>query len=294
MSQVILITGATSGIGRAAALHLAREGHHVIATGRRQAALHALVAEAVGLQLSAVRMDVTDDASIADAVAVVDALTNGHSVDVIINNAGYGQVGAVLDVSPEDVRKQYNTNVFGVLAVTQAFTPAMMARGRGRVINISSLGGLLTLPLLGVYSSTKFALESLSDALRMELAPFGVAVSVVEPGSIATEFSDVALGTVDREGALTSSPWAPVYEVSARIEERFADYASSPEVITRVLSTIIRSSRPRARYAAPFRDAFSVILATYLPTFLVDRVLSRLFGLHHLSLPAAPSVRKAA
>ena len=239
-------------------------------------------------------MDVTDNASIAAAVAAVDSLTQGHGVDVLINNAGYGQVGAVLDVSPADVRKQFNTNVFGLLAVTQAFTPAMMARRSGRVINISSLGGLLTLPLLGVYNSTKYAVESLSDALRMELAPFGIFVSVVEPGSIATEFSDVALATVDRDDALATSPWADVYEVSAQVEERFAKNASKPEVITAVLSKIIRSSHPRARYAAPFRDAFFVILATYLPTFLVDRVLSRLFGLHHLSLPAAANARKAA
>lgn len=275
MSSIILVTGATSGIGRETALHLAREGHTVFATGRRVDALDALTEEASGLTLHALRLDVCDPDSIANAVHQVDALTDGHGLDVLVNNAGYGQAGAVLDVDDALVRKQYDTNVFGLLAITRAFAPKMIARGSGKVVNISSLGGRLTLPMMGVYNSTKFAVESLSDALRIELAPFGVHVAVVQPGSIQTDFNHTMQATVQPE---RTGPWAEVYAHVDRVANAFSDYASGPDVIARVVSRIVTSRRPWPRYAAPFRESALVILGTWLPSRITDAILARIFG----------------
>src|SRR5215472_10432048 len=183
----ILVTGATSGIGRATALYLAARGHHVIATGRNEKALQTMKKEATG-HLDTLPLDVTDKASIAEAMKSVRRLAGG--LDVLVNNAGFGILGPTELITEEDMRAQYETNVFGLMAVTRAALPMMRERGAGRIVNVSSLGGRFTLPLFGVYNSTKFAVESLSDALRIELAPFGIRVSLVEPGVIATNFTD--------------------------------------------------------------------------------------------------------
>lgn len=183
--QVILITGATSGIGNYTAKHLRARGHHVIGTGRNEKAL----AELRAAGIDAVVMDITSDASVAAAKAEIDALTKQHGLDVLVNNAGYGLWGPVEMLTDEDVRAQYETNVFGLLRVTKAFLPTMRARGKGRVVNVSSVGGRMTFPLGGIYNSTKYAVESISDALRMEVKQFGIEVSLVEPGYIRTEFT---------------------------------------------------------------------------------------------------------
>ena len=145
-THVVLVTGATSGIGRATALHLARAGHRVFAVGRRQAALEALEREAKGLRLETLMLDVTRAESIAAAKDEIDRRTNGYGVDVVVNNAGYGVGGPVEEVSDAAFRAQYETNVFGLMAVTRAFLPKMRARRWGRILNISSVGGRLTLP----------------------------------------------------------------------------------------------------------------------------------------------------
>src|SRR4051812_9899071 len=191
--QTILITGATAGIGRDTALHLTRAGHHVIASGRSVDALNELRREAAGIaqggRLDTVRLDVTDAASIAAAVAECDRLTAGHGVDVLVNNAGFGIAVPVAEISDDDLRAQFDTNVFGLVAMVRAFVPQMRARGRGRIVNVSSIGGKITLPFFGGYNSTKHAVESLSDAMRVELKPFGIQVSIVEPGAIRTNFA---------------------------------------------------------------------------------------------------------
>jgi NAD(P)-dependent dehydrogenase (short-subunit alcohol dehydrogenase family) len=157
-SRIVLVTGATSGIGRATALHLAREGHRVFAVGRRREALDSLKAEAAGLALECMVMDVTRADSIAVTKEAIERATDGHGIDVLVNNAGYGVGGPVEEVSDQAFRAQYETNVFGLMAVTRAFLPKMRARRWGRIINISSVGGRLTLPMLGVYNSTKYAM----------------------------------------------------------------------------------------------------------------------------------------
>ena len=172
----VFITGATSGIGRATALDLAGRGYHVIASGRRTAELESLraVAHERGHRLDTVELDVTSSASIAAAVAAVTRLTDRSGIDVLVNNAGFGVAGPAVEVTDADLRRQFDTNVFGLMAVTRAFLPQLRARGAAKIINISSLGGRITLPFMATYNATKYAVESLSDGLRLELKPLGI------------------------------------------------------------------------------------------------------------------------
>ncbi|MBA2539935.1 MAG: SDR family NAD(P)-dependent oxidoreductase, partial [Deltaproteobacteria bacterium] len=161
--KIILITGATAGIGRITALHLAEQGHHVIATGRKVAELDSLRAQAIdkpgsaGGKLDTLQLDVTSAESIATAVRDVATLTSGHGLDVLVNNAGFGVLGPSAEITDSEMRRQYETNVFGLMAVTRAFLPRMLERKSGRIINVSSVGGRITLPYFGVYNSTKYA-----------------------------------------------------------------------------------------------------------------------------------------
>ena len=200
--RTVLVTGATAGIGRHVALDLASRGHRVFATGRNAQALASLAAEATsrGLELSAVVLDVTSAQSIADAAAAVRAQTGGHGVDILVNNAGYGQGGPLLELSDATLRDQFDTNVFGLMAVTRAFVPEMLARGRGWILNVSSVGGRVTFPFFGAYHASKYALEALSDALRAELRGFGVHVAIIEPGPIESRSSPSARSGRSRPG----------------------------------------------------------------------------------------------
>ena len=290
--QTILITGATSGIGRHAALHLAARGHRVIATGRSERALADLKAEHPALET--LRLDVTDAASIDEAAQAVAAMTDGEGLDVLVNNAGYGALGPTEMISDADMRAQYEVNVFGLMAVTRAFLPRMRERGRGRVINVSSLGGVYTLPFFGVYNSTKYAVESLSDGLRMELAPFGVHVSLIEPGVIDTGFTDRSMKEVEK----VRHPESPYAAVLARADDmrRMSDRtAVGPAVISRAIEKAATDRRPRARYVAPLRSQIMVGFLRALPTRWADFIMRNLVGLTRrgLALPARTVVAAA-
>ncbi len=278
-TQTLLITGATAGIGRRAALHLAARGLHVIATGRNQAALAELAREApAGARLDTLALDVTDPASIGAAVAAVDRLTAGRGLDVLVNNAGFGVAAAVEQTTDADVRAQFETNVFGLLAMVRAFAPAMRARGRGRIINVSSVGGRVTLPFYGVYNSTKYAVESLSDALRLELKPFGIDVVLVEPGAIRTNFAGRSLVDAGAYGD-ARSPYAAAYARYVELVRRTDAGAPGPEVIARALHRAATARRPRARYVAPFVNRLVLLMLALLPTRLVDWSMRQIVGL---------------
>jgi short-subunit dehydrogenase len=272
MSKIVLITGATAGIGRMTALHLATRGHHVIATGRRSAELATLKAEAAtaatsGGRLDTLLLDVTSLASITSAVAAVDALTGGHGVDVLVNNAGFGVLGPTSEITDAEMRRNYETNVFGLMNVTRAFLPRMLERRSGRVVNVSSVGGRITLPYFGVYNSTKYAVESLSDALRYELRPFGIDVSLIEPGVIRTNFEATA---VQNLGVLATSPYAKAigkYDQMSKLADRFA---SEPIVIAKAIARATEARRPAARYVAPFTTNFVVLFSRIAPTRMWD------------------------
>jgi short-subunit dehydrogenase len=275
-SQTILITGATGGIGRHLALHLARTGHRVVATGRNVAALQSLQEEANGTSLHTVPLDVTDRVSIAGAVDAVARLTEDDGIDALVNNAGYGEMAPLLEVREDDVRAMYETNVFGLLAVTQAFLPQMVRRRAGRIVNVSSGGGRVTLPLFGVYNSTKYAVESLSDAMRMELKSLGIQVVIVEPGATRTEFAATSvrkMATYQRD----ESPYASVYARADELKARLGRSAVDPMVVVRALERALTARRPRARYVAPFSARFMLAVVPWLPTALVDHLLTSMF-----------------
>jgi NAD(P)-dependent dehydrogenase (short-subunit alcohol dehydrogenase family) len=290
-SLTILITGATSGIGRDAALHLLARGHRIIATGRNEGALEELArAAAAGAWLKTLRLDVTDGESIALARASVMKLTKGAGLDVLVNNAGYGVLGPTELITDADMRAQYETNVFGLMAVTRAFLPEMRARGAGRLINVSSLGGRYTLPLFGVYNSTKYAVESLSDALRVELAPFGVRVSLIEPGVIDTGFTPRSMQEV-KKYQTPDSPYAPVLDRAEQVR-RISDLSAvGPACISRAIERAATARWPRARYVAPLRAKIGVGFLRALPTWIADFIMGQAMGLTRRrfarSLPAA-------
>jgi short-subunit dehydrogenase len=285
----ILITGCTAGIGRAAALGLARKGHRVFATGRRESVLAELREEAKGTKLETLVLDVTDAASIEAARAEVDRRTGGHGVDALVNNAGFAVLGPAEAVEDSELRRQFDTNVFGLMAVTRAFLPAMRERGTGRIVNISSMAGRITFPMMGVYHSSKYALEALSDALRNEVAPFGVKVVLVEPGFIRTEFTERAMSDVDRFAA---SAYGPVMEKAIKVRDRFESTGVDASVVVRAIEKAIVSKRPRTRYVTPFSTYFVLALFRLMPTGIMDAILQSVFGLDRTALTSAKPAKQ--
>jgi NAD(P)-dependent dehydrogenase (short-subunit alcohol dehydrogenase family) len=272
----VLITGASAGIGRDAALTCAKLGFEVFAAARRAKALDALREEA-GANLHPVELDVNDAASIERARAAILDLTGGYGIDGLVNNAGIAIAGALAEVTDSDMRAQFETNVFGLMAVTRAFLPAMMQRRRGRIVNVSSSGGLVSLPFVGAYHATKFAVEALSDALRWELRPFGIRVSVIEPGPIRTEFGDKLVGSADR--ILPGSPYAPLFTDIDRLKAFAEARMSGPAVVTRDIVHALSSRWPRARYLEPRILIVLIKLYQLAPTWLSDWVITRVTGL---------------
>jgi NAD(P)-dependent dehydrogenase (short-subunit alcohol dehydrogenase family) len=202
VSKAVLITGCSTGIGHATAQALTRSGWTVYATARRPETLAEL--EAAGAKTLA--LDVTDEASMRAAVDAVEA--EHGAVGVLINNAGYSQSGAVETVPMEAVRKQFETNVFGVVALTQLVLPAMRAQRFGKIVNVGSMGGRLTFPGGGFYHATKYSLEALSDALRFEVRGFGIDVVLIEPGLIVTEFGHAATASMSDLDGSADDPYA--------------------------------------------------------------------------------------
>lgn len=236
----ILITGCSTGIGRATALRLSAAGRTVWATARKVDTLAEL--EAAGCTVRA--LDVTDDAS---SRAVVGEIVASHGrVGGLVNNAGYGEYGPVEEVSIDRWRRQFETNVFGVVRLSQLVLPSMRAAGVGRILMVSSMGGRMTLPGGGAYHASKYAVESLSDALRFEVRGFGVAVSLIEPGPVVSDFVTEATTPGATEG--------PYAEFSATVAKKnAAAYASkngnsSPEEIAAVIQRALDSASPRSRY----------------------------------------------
>ncbi len=245
MSTAVLITGTSSGIGRAAARRLlGRSDLTVYATARRTESI-ADLAEAGARTLP---LDVTDEKSMRTAVETVQA--QHGSVGVLVNNAGYGEYGTIEETDLDAVRRQFETNVFGLARMTQLVLPGMRAARRGRIVNIGSMGGRFTFPVGGYYHASKYAVEAITDALRFETAPFGIKVSLLEPGLIRTGFGDVAAGTL--AGAAT--PSGPYAALNSAVDKRMAaSYASTllsapPETVAKVVERAVTATRPRTRY----------------------------------------------
>jgi NAD(P)-dependent dehydrogenase (short-subunit alcohol dehydrogenase family) len=264
----VLVTGCSSGIGAATATRLAKSGHLVYASARRAEDLADLQPGCRTLTL-----DVTDEASMS---AAVDAVVAEHGrVGALVNNAGYGEYGAVEDVSMDRVRRQFETNVFGLARLCQLVLPSMRAAGRGRIVNISSTGGRLTFPYGGYYHATKHAIEALSDALRFEVAPFGVEVSVIEPGLIVTRFGSTVAGTL-AESTVDDSPYADgARRMRWTIEQRYGNRLMSvgPDVVARTIERALTARHPQGRYVTPSVARGLIGLRQLLPSRAWDAVL---------------------
>jgi NAD(P)-dependent dehydrogenase (short-subunit alcohol dehydrogenase family) len=246
-SRAVLITGCSTGIGRATAGYLVDKGWTVYATARRVDTLEDLRAK--GCRTLA--LDVTDEASRVAAVAAVEQ--DEGAVGILINNAGYSQSGAVESVPDERVRAQFDTNVFGLLAMCRAVLPMMRQARWGKIVNISSMGGRFTFPGGGVYHASKHAVEALSDALRFEVKGFGVDVIIIEPGIIRTRFGETAVREIDA-GTRDPGPYGDfnkaVAEATAGVYEQgpLAKLGGPPEAVAKKIEAAITARRPRARY----------------------------------------------
>ncbi len=268
----VLVTGASSGIGAATARVLAEAGHRVYAAGRRVGRLEQLAESRPGVVPLA--LDVTDPASIDAAVKRVEA--DGGGVDVVVNNAGYAAVGPVETTDRDEVRRQFAVNVFGLLDVTRAVLPGMRERGRGRVVNVSSIVGRTAFPGSGVYAASKHAVEALSDALRMEVAGFGVDVVVVQPGFVRTGITDVQ--TVADPSA-AGGAYRRVTDAARAYLERGVAAGAEPEALARLVATIVAARAPRARYPFPARTRLLVGVFAALPDRAADAAKRRAVGL---------------
>jgi NAD(P)-dependent dehydrogenase (short-subunit alcohol dehydrogenase family) len=263
MTGVALVTGASSGIGEATARTLAGAGFTVYAGARRLERMAPLAEHGV----RPVALDVTDDASMVSCTEQV--LSEQGRIDVLVNNAGYGSYGAVEDVPLEEARRQVEVNVLGLARMCQLVAPHLRAQGSGTIVNVSSVGGRFSEPLGGWYHATKYAVEALSDSLRMELAPFGIRVVVVQPGAIASEWSGIAEETMRARSGGTA------YADQVRGMARFhrASYgrgASGPDVVAEAILRAVRSGRPRPRYAAPRRYGVALAALRVVPDQVRD------------------------
>ena len=247
-SKAVLITGCSSGIGHATAQRLARRGWTVYATARSIDAIRDL--QDAGCRL--LQLDVTDDASMRAAVTAVEA--EEGAVGVLVNNAGYSQSGAVEDVAMDEVRRQFETNVFGLVRLCQLVLPAMRAQHWGRIVNVSSMGANFTFPGGGFYHATKYAVEAISDALRFEVKNFGVDVVIVQPGIIKTGFADAATTAIDHGTSHGSGPYESFNAaVAVATKEAYekgpaARLGGSPETVAKTIERAMSAAKPKIRY----------------------------------------------
>lgn len=270
----VLVTGCSSGIGAATARRLLADGHTVWATARRVDTLDELAA--AGARVLA--LDVTSERSMTSAVSTI--LGEHGRIGALVNNAGYGAYGAVEDVPLDRVREQFETNVFGLARLTQLVLPSMRAHGAGRIVMMSSMGGRLTFPFGGYYHASKHAVEALSDALRFEVKPFGIKVSVVEPGLITTRFGETAAGTM---GAATPDDSAYVDTVKAVDTAMARSYrnkamTAGPDAVAAAVSHALRARRPRTRYVITRAARALVTTRALAPGRVWDRVVGVAFG----------------
>ena len=272
MNKTALVTGASSGIGEETARTLHKLGYTVYAAARRTDRLKQLTA----IGIHALTMDVTDDESMTSGIEKI--ITETGRIDVLVNNAGYGSYGAIEDVSLDKARRQFEVNVFGLGRLTQLVLPHMRAQRSGTIINISSMGGRLTTPLGGWYHATKYAVEALSNALRMETAPFGIDVVVIEPGGIRTEWSGIAADHLEEtaEGSAYASQIKAV--ANSMRSESTNKRQSPPSVIADTVEKIVTARKPRTRYVVGFAAKPLVTLRRILPDRAFDRVISAALG----------------
>jgi NAD(P)-dependent dehydrogenase (short-subunit alcohol dehydrogenase family) len=279
--KTVLITGATDGLGRATALLLAQRGYRVFAAGRsaeKRGQLDALAREKK-LPLETLELDVCDDTSVQRAVTGV--LAKAGAIDVLFNNAGVNFTAAVEDLRMEDWRRQFETNFFGALRVTQAVVPYMRQRMCGRILMMSSVSGFVTAPTQGAYSSSKFALEAMSNALRLELYPFGVQVVLIEPGYIVTGIQQAALElSKPYLEKMNAGPYAPLYaRFFDSVTGSRAKSKTTPEDCALTVLRAIEAPNPKARYLVTGLAVVAKWCERLLSDKMVEAIFRRRFGI---------------
>jgi NAD(P)-dependent dehydrogenase (short-subunit alcohol dehydrogenase family) len=265
MGSVILISGASRGIGLLIARMLHERGHHVFGTARHP--------EGLDVPFRMLPLDVTDNNSVQAAIAQV--LAEAGRLDVLINNAGYDLYGAAEDTSLTELQAQLETNFLGVVRLTTAALPQMRRQGSGRIINMSSVGGLLALPYNGAYAASKFALEGYSESLRYELLPAQIFVSLIEPGQVRTDTLETSIRSVDGTHAKGVAARARAMGRSARL---------GPEAVARAVVRTVEARRPRLRYAVGSQAHSAIWLKKFLPERLVEAVMMQQF-VHGVAKP---------
>jgi NAD(P)-dependent dehydrogenase (short-subunit alcohol dehydrogenase family) len=267
--QVALVTGSSSGFGLLASVELARRGLHVVATMRDPGKKGRLLAAArdAKVELEVVRLDVTQERSIEEAVKQVGA------IDVLVNNAGFGMAGFLEDLSLAELREQFETNFFGLVAMTKAVVPGMRERGRGRIINVSSIAGRFATPGMSAYVASKFAVEGFSETLRLELIPYGVYVVLVEPGTFKTDIFDKNRRVAKRAFDESSPYYARTRQLERVVDRILARSKQDPADVARTIAAAAVAKKPRLRYLVG-RDAKGEALAkALLPSKLLERAV---------------------
>lgn len=275
-TRTVIITGSSSGIGLAIARDFLQEGANVVLNGRDPGKLDAVASELGAPDRVAAVAGNIGERETGEALAQT-AVERFGRIDVLVNNAGYGSYGAIEDVPMDEARRQVEVNLFGLARMIQLVLPGMRTRGGGTIVNVTSMGGKITTPFGGWYHASKFAVEGLSDALRGEVAPFGVDVVVIEPGAIATEWGGIALDTAraaSGEGAYADR----VTAVAASMDGPMAQRNSDPDVVARAIEKAVTARRPRTRYAVGFMAKPALIARRVLPDRAMDWIQTRMLG----------------
>jgi NAD(P)-dependent dehydrogenase (short-subunit alcohol dehydrogenase family) len=268
----VLITGCSTGIGRATAERLAGSGLTVYATARKLESIEDL--KSAGCRTLA--LDVTDEESMRAGVAAVEEAEG--SVGALVNNAGYSQSGAVETIPMDELRRQFETNVFGLVRMCQLVLPGMRKAGHGRIVNVSSMGGKLVFPGGGAYHGTKFAVEAISDAMRFEVRGFGVHVSIIEPGLIRTSFGETAFGSVPhQDGPYTQFNTAVAANTARVYDGPLGKLGAGPDAVAKAIEKAITARRPRTRYPVTASARFFMAQHAVLPDRAWDRVVGTSF-----------------
>ena len=272
--RVVLITGCSSGIGLSTSIYLAGKDYKVYAGVRDLKKKDSLLSKAkkAGVPVEVVQLDVTDEKSIIAAVGSV--LKKEGRIDVLVNNAGFGSGGFLEDFSMKEIRDQFEANFFGLVRVTKEVLPVMREQRSGYIVNISSMGGKIAFPVISIYNATKFAVEAVTESLRVELAPFGIKVTAIEPGSIKTNFNNAI-----QAAEMSRNPSSPNYDYMKRFEKNIGKLSqgSNPIVVAKAVCAAITSKHPKRSYPVGNGARIFLLLKSILPNRVFERIINNVF-----------------
>lgn len=273
--KVVLITGCSSGMGLATSIYLAGKGYKVYATMRNLEKKTELLSEAekANVSVEILQLDVTDDASVKNAVKKI--IDKEEAIDVLVNNAGYGSGGFLEDYSMDEIKDQFETNFFGLIRVTQAVLPSMRKQKSGMIVNISSIGGLISMPVLSIYNASKFAVEALTESLRVELAPFGIKATAIEPGNMRTNFKKTVKAA--QRSQMPSSPYYKKMKYFEKNIDKITQDVDDPILVAKAIYSAISSTNPRRGYLVGKGSSSLIALKRILPNSIFEKIIGKMF-----------------